>query len=44
LSVQEENKAKFVERVQKEIADELGVPILDFSIQAKKQLIRSSKP
>lgn len=38
----DENKANFVERVQKEIADELDVPIFDFSIQAKKQLIRSS--
>jgi len=38
----EESKAHFVDKVQREIARELGIPIFDFSIQAKKQLIRST--
>ncbi len=44
LHLQGESKAKFVERVQQKIADDLQVPIIDFTLQAKKQLMRSSSP
>lgn len=40
--MQDESKASFVERVQEKIAEELHIPILNFSIQAKKQLARST--
>ena len=40
--LQEVSKTSFVENVQREIAAELGIPILDFSIQAKKQLVRAN--
>ncbi len=40
--MQEESKVDFVDKVQREIARELGIPIFDFSIQAKKQLMRST--
>ena len=42
-ALQGESRAKFVERVQRQIAGELQVPIHDFPLQAKKQLVQSSK-
>lgn len=42
--LQGESKAKFVERIQQRIADDLQVPIIDFTLQAKKQLMQTSKP
>lgn len=39
---QGESKARFVERVQSMIAEELGVPILDISIQQKRALLQSA--
>lgn len=38
-----ESKAAFVERVQQKIAGELNIPILDFTLQAKKQMIREAQ-
>ncbi len=40
---QGETKAKFVERVQLQIAEELDVPIYDYTVQSKKKLIKDLK-
>lgn len=43
MSVQGETKAKFVERVQQQIAEELRIPIYDYTVQSKKKLVNSLK-
>lgn len=43
VSVQGETKAKFVERVQQQIAEELRIPIYDYTVQSKKKLVNSLK-
>lgn len=40
---QGETKARFVERVQRALADELGVPVSDVTMQAKRAVIAGER-
>ena len=41
--LQGEGRARFVERVQQALADELGVPISDVTLQAKRAVIAGER-
>ena len=41
--LQGQGKGKFVESVQRQIGKELNIPIHDFTVQQKKQLMQQHK-
>lgn len=43
LVLQDEGNANFVERVQQAIAEELGTPIVDFTVQQKRQQVQQQR-
>ena len=43
LHVQGEQKGKFVARVQTVIAEELGIPVSDITIQRKREVVKLAR-